>query len=121
MEIVTRFEATPSIMVGKDDYAERHYETPSLEGCSIREVHVQNRFPVEKYALNRDCNIFIRVLKGYELTLVTLNGDSMVSKKGECFEIPKGTAYYILVNPVAILEVVSTPPWNEEQLILVTP
>lgn len=119
-EVITHFGATPAIMVGKDDYWERVFEIPTLTGCNIREVHIQNRFPSHGFALNNKCNIFIRVSKGYELTLFTANGDGISSRKGESFVVPKGTAYYIITNPVAVLLIMSEPPWDKEQAEIVT-
>lgn len=118
--MVTHYPAT-SEMKGQEDLRERNFDFPSLLDCSIREVHIDNRFPAYGYAKNNICNLAIRVMKGYKMTLfVHGEEDTIPFAKGESFEIPKNTPYYLIAEPSVVLYVVSEPVWNEKQQDIVT-
>ena len=111
-------EAAKSIMVGVNDYWERDFET-FFTKCDVREIHIKDRFPSSGYALNRICNVRIRVLKGLEATLFAFKEGFWRSKKGDTFNISKDTHYYLIANPIAVIEVISEPPFSEEQFSIV--
>lgn len=113
--------ATPEVSTGKTDFKEIAFDFMSLQNCSISEVHVENRFPDGGYAVNRVCNLAVRVMKGYRVTLfIKDEKETLTFSKGTGFEIPKGIPFYVVTEPSAIFYVVSEPPFDKEQLEIVT-
>lgn len=131
---ITHYPATEGSKTGKSDFKLTDlaitsgnnfrlitYCFESLPNCSIQEVHIQERFPGYGYAVNNDCNLAVRVMKGINVTLFIHNEEkTLIFSKGEGFEISKGTPFYIVVEPSAIFLVVSDPPFNKEQAKIVT-
>jgi uncharacterized protein YaiE (UPF0345 family) len=117
--MIIHYEATIDLQ-GQGNSKERNFEFPSLSNCSIREVHINERFPESAYAKNSICNLAIRVMKGYMTLFIHDEEQTVTFKKGESFEIPKNTAYYIVAEPSVVLFIVSEPIWSEEQLKIVT-
>lgn len=118
--MVIHYPATSEMKSG-EDLKERAFGFPSLLNCSIREVHIENRFPVYGYAKNNICNLAIRVMKAHRVTLFVYGEEITIPfKKGESFEIPKNIPYYLIAEPSAVLYIVSEPIWDEAQSKIVT-
>ena len=113
--------ATPELSPGNIDLKRIDFLFKALPSVSISEVHVSNRFPEYGYAVNDECNLAVRVMKGYNVTIFIHGTKETFSlSKGTGFEIKKGTPYYLIADPSCVLYEVSEPPFSKAQQRIVT-
>lgn len=113
--------ATPELSTGNTDLKRIDFPFGALPNVSISEVHITNRFPEYGYAINDECSLAVRVMKGYKVTLFIHGTNETLSlSKGTGFEIKKGTPFYLVTEPSCVLYEVSDPPFFQGQQRIVT-
>ena len=83
------------------------------EAMNVAEITLTGRYPETGFALNRESEMIVRILKGS--VTFCCEGEEVELPEGSTVLVQTGKKYYWLPTEAVTLYVVSSPPWTPAQ------